>query len=218
MCSSDLTAWDGSYTTDEIGPAIFEAFWLFWRRRVAAARFPTRWVELAAERSGALARRLLQGEMEAWFDGQDVSGEIAGCCREAMSWLCAQCGTQIEGWRWGHLHSVLFPHPLGQHSDRLRALFSPGPFPTSGGNGTVRAAGFSTVQPFVMTSGSTYRLVVDMGREGWAMATTTGGRSGYVGSERYADQTQLWLDDAYHPLVMDLRDEDVEGRLYLVPK
>lgn len=216
--ASILTAWDGSYTTDETGPALFEAFWLFWRRRVAAARFPTRWVDLAAERSGALARRLLLGEMEGWFGGRAIDGEIAACCREAMAWLCHQCGTQIEGWRWGHLHSVLFPHPLGARSERLRALFSPGPFPTSGGNGTVRAAGFSTAQPFVMTSGSTYRLVVDMGRKGWAMATTTGGRSGHVCSERYADQTQLWLDDAYHPLVMDLREEDVEGRLHLVPK
>ncbi len=216
--ASILATWDGSYATEEIGPAIFEAFWLFWRRRVAAARFPQRWVDLAAERSGALARRLLQGEMESWFAGRAIDDEIDACCREALGWLRDQCGTQIEGWRWGHLHSVLFPHPLGQHSDRLRALFSPGPFPTSGGNGTVRAAGFSTAQPFVMTSGSTYRLVVDMGREGWAMATTTGGRCGHVGSERYADQTQLWLNDAYHPLVMDVREEDVEGSLHMIPK
>ena len=215
--ASILRTWNGYYTTEATAPALFEAFWLFWRRRVAAARFPERWVDLAAERSGALARRLLLGEIDGWFDGQHMETEIRACWSEALAWLETHCGKPIAGWRWGHLHSVCFPHPLGQKSERLRALFSPGPFPTSGGSGTVRAAGFSTEHPFAATSGSTYRLVVDMAREGWAMATTTGGRSGHPYSPHYANHVQDWLHDRYHPLVMDPQDEDIESRLTLVP-
>jgi acyl-homoserine lactone acylase PvdQ len=93
--------------------------------------------------------------------------------------------------------------------EQILGAQSSGPFPTAGGNGTVRAAGFSTTQPFVMTSGSTHRLVVDMGCKSHALATMTGGSSGHANNPHYADQTALWLTDSYHPLEMDLADDDV---------
>ncbi len=212
-----LAAWDGSYALAEIAPTLFEAFWLFWRRRVAAERFPERWVNTAAERSGSIARQLLLGKRSEWFvDGQvEKACERAWC--EALAWLRQELGDCGDHWRWGAVHTVRFPHPLTNQSPPLERLLSPGPFPATGGNGTVRAAGFSTDQPFVMTSGSTYRLVVDMSWEARALATTTGGSSGHPGSPHYADQTALWSADLYHPLEMDLTDNDLESQLLLLP-
>ena len=111
-----------------------------------------------------------------------------------------------------------FPHPLGEESAALAALLTPGPHPTSGGSGTVRAAGFSTAQPFEVTGGSTYRMVVDMAAPESAWSTTTGGSSGHPGSEHYADQTPLWVSDEYHPLNMAVERGDLEGVLGLVPE
>jgi acyl-homoserine lactone acylase PvdQ len=153
-----LAAWNGSYAIDETAPTLFEAFWKCWRRRVASARFPKHWIEAAAERSGSIARRLLLGELSEWFGDRSVERES-----EALAWLHKELGDYGDSWRWGAVHTVQFPHPLANENPRIERLLSPGPFPTAGGNGTVRAAGFFTTQPFVMTSGSTYRLVVDMG-------------------------------------------------------
>jgi penicillin G amidase len=212
-----LAAWDGSYTLDEIAPTLFEAFWLFWRRRVASERFPERWIGAAAERSGSIAQQLLLGKHSGWFADKQVDRECEWAWREALSWLREALGDYGDNWRWGTVHTVRFPHPLAKLNPLLERLLSPGPFAATGGNGTVRAAGFSTTQPFVMTSGSTYRLVVDMSWESRALATTTGGSSGHPGSPHYADQAALWSADTYHPLEMDLSDEDLAGQLELLP-
>ena len=56
-----------------------------------------------------------------------------------------------------------------------------------------------------------------MSWESRALATTTGGSSGHPGSPHYAYQAALWSADTYHPLEMDLSDEDLAGQLELLP-
>jgi len=209
-----LEGWDGGYTVESCAPAAFEAFWHCWLERVARARFPERLVGMAAPRAGAVARRLLLGEEMDWFP-EDAEDEVQVALRQTLDWLRARLGNSSEAWCWGRVHQVRFPHPLGSESPALAELLSPGPFPTSGGTGTVRAAGFSTAEPFAMGSGSTYRMVVDMAAPERAWSTTTGGSSGHPGSPHYADQARLWLEDRYHPLRMEVAEEDVEGILEL---
>jgi penicillin amidase len=211
-----LEGWDGSYGVEEMGPAIFEAFWYKWRARVARQYFPEHLLELAVEKAGAVAKRLLLGQELGWFaKGKKVDAEIEAALVEGLDWLKEVAGEDRRNWRWGKLHWVRFPHPLEHESPALEELLSPGPFPTSGGSGTVRAAGFSAARPFCMESGSTYRMVVDMAHPERAFSTTTGGCSGHPGSPHYADQTPLWLADEYHPLNMDVGEEDLEGTLVL---
>ena len=213
-----LEEWDGAYTVDAVGPALFEAFWHMWLERVARARFPAHVIGLVASRAGAVARQLLQGEDVDWFPAAiEVGDEVQAALGAALAWLRERVGPGPEEWRWGRVHQVRFPHPLGLESAALAAVLSPGPFETSGGTGTVRAAGFSMASPFAMTSGSTYRMVVDLADPARARSTTTGGSSGHPGSPHYADQTGLWLADEYHPLCMVVEEGDVEGTLELRP-
>ncbi len=116
------------------------------------------------------------------------------------------------------LHRVRFVHPISEN-DTLAKLFDLGPFETSGGTGTVRAAGYSTARPFVLTGLASYRMVVDLADPARAWATTTGGQSGHPTSPHYGDHAQFWLEDRYHPLLMDEKDidEHLEGRLTLEP-
>ena len=83
----------------------------------------------------------------------------------------------------------------------------------------MRAAGVSTARPFVVTGLSTYRLVVDLANPGRAMATAAGGQSGHVASPNYRRQSELWVRDEYHPLLMDRTDVEANlaGSLSLVP-
>lgn len=213
-----LEAWDGNYDVDSVAATVFTAFWEHWVRRVVGVRFPEHLVELVAGRSGGVARMVLVGEGEAWWPNVNVEKEVRETLVAALSWLRKRVGTRKTQWRWGRLHTVTFRHPLSD-GGALSQLFDVGPFETSGGSGTVRAAGYAFSAPFEVTGLSTYRMVVDMAHPEKALATAAGGQSGHVGHENYRRQSELWVADDYHPLLMDRVDIEahLESELALVP-
>jgi penicillin G amidase len=214
-----LTAWDGDYGVDETGPTVFSAFWNQWLTRVASARFPDHLVNLTKDRCSGVACQILQGESGVWL-GEDVSieKEVIAALKDTLAWIREKIGPRKSSWRWGKLHTVTFSHPCAQ-SDELKKLLNVGPAETSGVTGTVRAAGHSLAEPFKVTGLSTYRMVVDMARPARSKATAAGGQSGHPGSPHYRTQSELWLEDDYHPLLMDRKDveRNLDGRLVLVP-
>jgi acyl-homoserine lactone acylase PvdQ len=62
-------------------------------------------------------------------------------------------------------------------------------------------------------------MVVDLANPAKAKATAAGGQSGYPASPHYKTQSELWLNDDYHPLLMDRKDieRNLDGRLTLTP-
>ena len=198
-----LAEWNGSFDTEAIGASVFTAFWQRWLERIAAAHFPEQLAPLAAGQAGAVARRLLLGDDMGWFSDTNYREEAHAAYVSAVEWLVEVAGPDPANWRWGQLHQVTFPHPLGEQSSELAQRFDLGPFPTSGGNGTVRAAGPSFEQPFQAASGSTYRFLADLSQSGYAEATGTTGQSAHPDSRHYEDQVQLWLEDRRLPLYMD---------------
>jgi penicillin amidase len=214
-----LDGWDGAYEVDAVAPTVFSAFWEHWLRRVAGARFPERVVPLVAGRTGSVARRLLLGDDPGWFaQGTDIGSEALGALSEALDWLREKVGPRRSQWRWGRLHTVRFEHPISEN-ETLEEIFDLGPFETSGGTGTVRAAGYSLGKPFELTGLASYRMVVDLGDPPRSWATTTGGQSGHPASPHYGDHAKIWLRDEYHPLLMDPQDisDNLEGELILDP-
>ena len=200
-----LRAWDAEYTTTSVGASVWTAFWSEWCLRLARARFPTALVDAAALRVGNVGRRLLLGESLAWFSGSSSDQEVRLAFTAALEELEKWGGPDVSRWRWGDLHQVTHPHPMGT-TDALRELFNTGPYPTSGGMSIVRAAGHGSSVPFSVVSGSTYRFVADLSRPDRIQSTQTLGQSAHLGSPHYRDQTQLWLDNQYHPLWMDPAD------------
>ncbi len=214
-----LTGWDGAYEIHEIAPTVFTAFWDAWLSRVARAQFPDDLVSLVKDRCANAARRLLLGESFGWF-GNDVKveREVVIALQEAHRWICERIGSRKSQWRWGRLHTVTFDHPCAT-SPELEKLLNMGPTETSGVTGTVRATGHSLVDPFKVTGLSTYRMVVDLGNPARSRATAAGGQSGHPASPHYRTQSELWLKDEYHPLLMDRKDieRNLDGRLTLRP-
>lgn len=217
--SEILGAWDGSFAVGEIAPTLFTAFWDAWLKRVAQARFPSVLVSMVKDRCGSVGRRILLGESVDWFDEKVDSGaEALGALDDALQRLKRDVGTRKSQWRWGRLHTVTFDHPVAT-TPALEKLLTVGPVETSGVTGTVRAAGHSIAEPFVVTGLSTYRMVVDLSDPAHGKATAAGGQSGHPASPHYRTQTDLWLADDYHPLLMDRDDieQNLEGRLTLRP-
>ncbi|MCH9649943.1 MAG: penicillin acylase family protein [Deltaproteobacteria bacterium] len=128
--------------------------------------------------------------------------------------------TDLEDYRWGRLHRIVFDHPLG------------GPFSIPGGGGfsnlspelpgIPRSGGFEAVDAsshnaraassngFQFGSGPARRFVGQLSREGIeAYQVIPGGQSGSPASLFQANQLHLWLTNHYHPLL--LRSGDVRA-------
>ena len=214
-----LSEWNGAYDVDEIAPTVFTAFWNAWLSRVAGAQFPDDLVSLVKDRCSGPACRLLAGESFGWFgQGVQLEKEVIAALRETERWIHERIGSRKSRWRWGRLHTVTFGHPCAT-SPELEKLLNVGPAETSGVTGTVRAAGHSLAEPFKVTGLSTYRMVVDLANPAKAKATAAGGQSGHPASPHYKTQSELWLNDDYHPLLMDRKDieRNLDGRLTLTP-
>ena len=214
-----LKDWDGAYTTDSVGPTVFTAFWKHWVKRVTAAQFPPSVVSLVSGKAGSVARRLLLGEDPGWFpQNTDLAKEVVAAMRDSLDWLRERVGSRRSQWRWGRLHTVTFAHPASENKT-LSALLDVGPFETSGGTGVVRSAGASTARPFKVTGLATYRMVVDLADPAHGLATSAGGQSGHIASPNYRLQSELWVKDEYHPLLMDGKDieQNLLGSLRLLP-
>ena len=201
--SEALGGWDFRYTTDSVGASIWTAFWVELCRSLAQARFPEALQETATLKVGVIARRLLLGESLDWLDGNSADG-IQAAFQTALSALEAWGGADPNAWQWGKLHQLSHPHPLA-FTPALRALYQPGPFPTSGGS-TVRATGNGSRVPFTVTSGSTYRFLADLSRPDAMFSVQTLGQSANPASPHFQDQIPLWLEDRYHPLWMNEAD------------
>ncbi len=127
--------------------------------------------------------------------------------------------TDLDDYRWGYLHRIVFDHPLG------------GPFsvPPAGGfddvapglmPGIARSGGFSVVDAsnhnaraddangFMFGSGPNRRFVGTIQRNNiQGYQVIPGGEHGSLLSPDYAGQLGLWLTNDYH--VMRLRSRDV---------
>lgn len=126
--------------------------------------------------------------------------------------------TDIDDYRWGLLHRIVFDHPLGGALN----IPGPNPFPFAdvgpglpglarpGGYEVVDASGHSLradgVNEFMFGSGPNRRFVGHMTPEGATYdQILPGGQSGVItDGPLYISQLPRWLVNAYKPLIVDL--------------
>ncbi len=133
--------------------------------------------------------------------------------------------TNLDDYRWGRLHRIVFVHPLG------------GPFNIPGANpfpivnvgpglpGVARPGNYevvddsdvsvraNTVNGFMFTNGPERRFVASMGTPITAQQIYPGGQSGNLtAGAAYISQLPRWLVNAYKPLVIG-RDAAVAGEV-----
>jgi penicillin G amidase len=126
--------------------------------------------------------------------------------------------TNIDDYRWGRLHRIVFDHPLGGPFN----LPGPNPYGFSnlspnlpgvarpGGYEVLDASGHSTrartVNGFMFGSGPARRFVGSMSNPIAAENIHPGGQSGVIGTPTYASQLGRWLTNNYKPLLIRQSD------------
>jgi penicillin amidase len=208
-----LRSWDGDLGPETIAGTIYPAFLLRLAKEVARAAIGDRdlverWLSRAD--NGFLSHvtspwRWHSHLMDLWEEGDE---ELIGRSWEALVLeslsgalddLGDRFGPSPEGWRWGRVHEMEFPHPLGDANPLLRRLLNRR-LEVGGAQETVSQVAYNPNDPYTAVWAPSWRMVADPvspERSRWQAFT---GQSGHPASPHYDDLQADWLEGRTQPM------------------
>ncbi len=201
-----LRSWDGRMSPDSIAASIYQAFTIQLAREFARAAIgdrdlAERWLDRSS--SGFTNHvtspwRWQTRLMDLWAEGD---AELVGrswdelaldSLRAGLDYLADRFGPEPERWRWGRVHRMTFPHPLGEANALFDRIFNRR-IETGGSQETVSQIAFDPNDPFNAVWAPSWRMVIDMADPGAARWQSFTGQSGHPGSPHYDDLQPRWL-------------------------
>jgi penicillin amidase len=208
---STLSNWDGGHGMNELGPTIYykllyhilQKSWADEMGTDQFEQFLTTPVYLRAVRS------FLKNDSSLWWDHiltekketrKDVFSEAFS---QTVQELINQFGTNVQNWKWGNVHFIEHPHPMGKVKP-LDRLFNVGPFPVAGGEEVINKMAFTLNSSGIYTtrSGPAMRILVDFADVENSISINPTGQSGYFGDSHYSDQSQMFIDGTFRKQMM----------------
>lgn len=211
-----LLAWDASLDADSAAAALFEVWYRRHLRPALRIKVLERLVS-ADQIAAALARITLNEELlaDARVDldllehpgdrfgpnpDQFLASAVTATLGDAVKELTSVLGNDQGHWSWGRLHVARAIHPL---KARLRSvseeLMTVGPLPRGGSGDTVGDTAYGP--DFVQTSGSTFRVAIDVGDWDNSLAMNAPGQSGSMESPHCRDLFAPWARGESFPLL-----------------
>jgi penicillin G amidase len=208
-----LRSWDGRLDPDSIAGTIYQAFLLRLGREVARAAIGDRdlcerWLDRADNGfvpHVASPWRWHSHLMKLWEEGDEAligrpwDELVLEALGGALDDLSDRFGPDPEGWRWGHVHEMEFPHPLGEANPLLRRLLNRR-LRAGGAQETVSQIAYDPNDPYKAVWAPSWRMVADPvapERSRWQMFT---GQSGHPASPHYDDLQADWLEGRTQPM------------------
>ena len=199
-----LRGWDGSARADSAAAAIY----LIWTGKhlgpaVVGRAAPPPVRDLIGGGDLAAVMDLLESPGEALGPDPEAARRalllesLGAAAREARD----RMGPDPSTWAWGRLHQAAFTHvlaPLATGADREG--LSVGPEPMAGTSLSPLAATWRA-DDFRVTSGASFRMVLDVGAWDESQFINTPGQSGDVDSPHARDLFQTWVKGGYAPLL-----------------
>jgi penicillin G amidase len=209
-----LKSWDGRLTPGSVAASIYQAFTMRLAREVTRSAIrdrdlAERWLDRS--HSGFVNHvtspwRWHSHLLALWEEGD---GELVGrsweelaldALRGGLDDLEDRFGADPEGWRWGRVHQLEFPHLIGAANPVFAQVFNRS-LEAGGGQETVSQIAHDPNQPFRAVWAPCWRMVADPGdpdRSRWQAFT---GQSGQPGSSHYDDLQVDWLQGGTQPMV-----------------
>jgi penicillin G amidase len=208
-----LRSWDGSMDRGSVAATIYQAFTLrlareFTRAVIGDRDLSERYLDRADNgfiphvsapwrwQSHILG---LWEQGDAKLIGRSWDDLALDALREALDDLSDRYGPDPEGWRWGRVHEMEFPHVLGGANPLLRRLLNRR-LPAGGAEETVSQIAYDPGHPYHAVWAPSWRMVADPtdpDRSRWQMFT---GQSGHPASKHYDDLQQDWLEGRTQPM------------------
>ncbi len=208
-----LRAWDGRLDPDTVAGTIYQAFLLRLAREVARAAIGDRdlcerWLDRADNgftphvtspwrwHSHLMA---LWEEADEELVGRPWDELVVEALAGALDDLSDRFGPDPDGWRWGDVHEMEFPHALGNANPLLHRLLNR-KVRAGGAQETVCQIAYDPNDPYRAVWAPSWRMVADPtdpDRSRWQMFT---GESGHPASPHYADLQERWLAGETQPM------------------
>ncbi|WP_447773888.1 penicillin acylase family protein [Variovorax boronicumulans] len=214
-----LQGWNGAMDRDSAAAALYEVWSSkFLRQAVLKAGAGDAAAALATPGDNTRMLLLLENP-SGWVSNAQRDALLLTTLPAAMQELSTKLGPDPAAWKWGALHRAEFRHPLGGVVDAAtRKKLEVGDWPMSGSSFTPMAATYRA-NDYKLTSGASFRMVLDVGNWDASRVINTPGQSGNPDSPNYRDLAPLWLEGKYVPLVYSrgaVEKETVE-RIQLTP-
>ncbi|MBA2546104.1 MAG: penicillin acylase family protein [Solirubrobacterales bacterium] len=208
-----LKSWDRQLGPDTIAGTIYQAFLLrlaqdFARAAIGDRDLAERWLDRSD--SGFTTHvtspwRWHAHLLSLWEKGDDeLIGRpwdelAAGALRGALDELTARFGPDPEGWRWGHVHELRFPHALGDANPAFEWVFNRALHP-GGAQETVAQVAYDPNDPYHAIWAPSWRMVADPSDPDRSMWQAFTGQSGHAWSEHYDDLQPRWMAGQMQPM------------------
>jgi penicillin amidase len=204
LASDLLRAWDCRLGPESAAAALFELWWSRHLKPSLLAQLagdPTLAKLLAPGDNETLLAILEQPETEPLLATRSARDAIlARTLKDAVAECRSRLGPDPDGWAWGRLHHGYFEHALSGIAPEKKAAMDIGPLPI-GGSGSTPMNTTYRLPDFRVTSGATFRMVLDVGAWDNSRAINAPGQSGLPESPHYRDLSQHWAKSEYVPLL-----------------
>ena len=196
-----LRAWDGTLSPESAAAALFA----IWYHRHLNPALVLALAPSHPELIETVSSYTVLDELSDSGNKGLILATLAAAWQEATALL----GTNPDDWRWGDLHQIAFEHPLLDRADTtLAGDMRLEPYPRGGSAFTVNNTSFSAPD-FLVESGGSWRMVLDVGNWDAARMTNAPGQSGDPRSAFYDDLLEGWAADGSFPLLYS-RDKILE--------
>ncbi|MEO8249992.1 MAG: penicillin acylase family protein, partial [Burkholderiales bacterium] len=196
-----LKNWDGTIDKDSPAAALYEVWSSkFLRAAVLKAALGDAGAKLAAPGDASRVLALIENPIP-WMPPAERDALMLQSLKSATAELQTKLGADMTQWKWGTLHRAEFRHRFADIVDpATRKQLDVGDWPMSGSAFTPMAASFRA-SDWHLTSGASFRMVLDVGNWDASRFINTPGQSGDPASPHYRDLAPLWLAGKYVPLV-----------------
>ena len=207
-----LSQWDGQMKAGSLEAALFEVFLGKLTRNIFRDEMGdslyTACMECQSIPLSSL-KHLLKKKSASWFDNvrtQNVielkNDIVRRSFHDAIGFLRKTLGKDDNKWTWGELHTLIFRHPMGHHPF-LGKTFNLGSFHVGGTNTTINNTEYIRNDDYLVVSGASARMIVDLSNLDNSISVIPTGQSGQPLDQHYRDQLQLYLGNLYHPNLVD---------------
>jgi penicillin amidase len=198
-----LRAWNYVESADSVAATIFE----LWLPRVLTRVSQTVVPQNARALIGTLSRPVVFRYLATpnpTFGSDPVAGRntaLLETLKATMTDLRTRQGNDPASWQWGKLHHIQFEHELnGFLAPATAASFATERFPVGGSGDTVHRATYRT-SDFRVTSGASYRQVIDVSDWDKSIWINVPGQSSDPKSPYYKNLLEAWAKGEYFPMV-----------------